>query len=150
MPAMAGKRSWFVIRARLLEAAANKLAKGDALDAMLYIPEQFSFDRKDEILGRRLEKLRRLAEPAKGPRKLMLMVAEVKHIEPSRYGHKFVLKHLPDMPLMLAEDLHKRIVKRFESDLALWDADEATHLVMIGTFGFDGAGNACAEESPSS
>ena len=146
MPAMAGKRSWFVVRARLLEAAANKLAKGDALDSMLFVPEQFSVDRKDEILGRRLEKLRRLAEPAKGPRKLMIMVAEVKHIEPSRYGHKFVLKHLPDMPLMLAEDLHKRIVKRFESDLALWDADEATHLVMIGTFGFDGAGNACAEE----
>jgi hypothetical protein len=81
-----------------------------------------------------------------GPRKLMMMVAEVKHVEPSRYGHKFVLKHLPDMPLMLAEDLHKRIFKRFENDLALWDADEAAHLVMIGTFGFDGAGNACAEE----
>ena len=146
LPAMAGKRTWYVVRSRLLEASTNTLAKGDALDSMLYIPETFSVDRKDEILGRRLEKLRRLAEPAKGPRKLMLMVAEVKHIEPSRYGHKFVLKHLPDMPLMLAEDLHKRIVKRFEADLALWDVDEATHLVMIGTFGFDGAGNACAEE----
>jgi hypothetical protein len=146
VPAMNGKRSWFVVRSRLLEAAANKLAKGDALDSMLFVPETFVVDRKDEILGRRLEKLRRLSEPGKGPRKLMMMVAEVKHVEPSRYGHKFVLKHLPDMPLMLAEDLHKRIFKRFGNDLALWDADEATHLVMIGTFGFNGAGNACAEE----
>jgi len=146
VPAMAGKRSWFVVRSRLLEAATNKLARGDALDSMLFIPEQFAVERKDEILGRRLEKLRRLSEPSKGPRKLMLMVAEVKHVEPSRYGHKFVLKHLPDMPLMLAEDLHKRIFKRFENEISLWDADETTHLVMIGTFGFDGAGNACAEE----
>ena len=146
VPAMTGKRSWFVIRQRLLQAAGNKLAKGDSLDSMLFIPETFAVDRKDELMGRRLERLKRLSEPAKGPRKLMLMVAEVKGIEVSRYGHKFVLKHLPDMPLMIADDLHKRINKRFENELALWKGEESTHLVMIGTFGLDGAGNACAEE----
>jgi hypothetical protein len=145
-PGMAGKRTWYVVRGRLKQAAANKLAKGDALGAMLYIPEPFSVEHKDEILARRLAKLGRISAPASGSRKLMLMIAEVKLIEPSRYGHKLIVKHLPDMPLMMAEDLYKRMAKRFANDLALWDADESTHLVMIGTFGFDGAGNACVEE----
>ena len=107
VPAMAGKRSWFVVRQRLLQAAANKLTKGDSLDSMLFIPEPFVLDRKDEMLRRRLERLKRLSEPAKGPCKLILIVAEVKAIDVSRYGHKFLLKHLPDMPMMIADDLQR-------------------------------------------
>jgi hypothetical protein len=145
-PAMAGKRSWFVVRKHLLRAADNKVAKGSALGATLFIPEQFSVERKDEITERRLAKLARIWAPAQGTRKLMLLAGEVKQIERARYGHKLVVKHLPDMPLMLADDTHKRMNKRFANDLSLWNADESTHLVVGATFGFSAVGTAEVEE----
>jgi len=35
---------------------------------------------------------------------------------------------------------------QFETELALWNSDETTHLVAIATFGFDNAGVAAVEE----
>ncbi len=145
-PAMAGKRSWFVVRKHLLQAAENKTTKRAALGALLFIPETFSVDHKDELLQRRTARLAPLSAPTDGERKLMMLVGEVKLIEPSRYGHKVVIKHLPDLPFMMAEDLHKRMLKRFGNDLALWDADESTHLLAVATFGIGSTGIASMEE----
>ena len=50
------------------------------------------------------------------------------------------------MTFLLAEDLHKRMVKRFEQELALWSEDESTHLLAIATFGMSPAGVATIEE----
>jgi hypothetical protein len=145
-PAMAGKRSWFIVRKHLLQAAENKTTKGAALGSLLFIPEAFSVERKDELLQRRTARLAALSAPADGARKLMVLVGEVKLVEPSRYGHKLVIKHLPDVPFMLAEDLHKRMLKRFGNDIALWDSDESTHLVAVATFGIGPTGIASIEE----
>jgi hypothetical protein len=134
-PAMAGKRNWPVIRKYLLQAATNKLAKGSALNELLYVPEPFFLEHKDEIVQRRLAHLHRVLTRQPGrAQQLMLLVAEVKQIVPVRFGQKLVAKQLPDCPFMLSEDLHQRIVKVFESDLSLWNATEGSHLVVIGTF----------------
>ena len=146
MPGMAGKRSWYVVRKHLLLAAANKTAKGSALTDVLFIPESFSVEHKGEIESRRVAKLARTAMVTKGGHQLMLLVGEVKAIEPARYGHKLTIKHLPDMTFLLADDLHKRMVKRFEHELALWSEDESTHLLTIATFGLNPAGVASLEE----
>lgn len=145
-PTMAGKRSWYVIRKYLLQAAEDKTAKGASLAGMLYIPESFNADKKNEITQRRLAQMMRIATPEKGTRRLMLVVGEVKEIGPSRYGHKIVLKHLPDCHFMMNDDIHKRLLKRFEVELGLWDALEGTHLMMIGTFSIGATGVASLEE----
>ena len=145
-PGMAGKRSWFVVRKHLLLAAADKTAKGTALTDVLFIPESFSVEHKSEIESRRLAKLARTAMAAKGGHQLMLLIGEVKIIEPARYGHKLTIKHLPDMTFLIAEDLHKRMVKRFENEVALWSEDGSTHLLAIATFGMNPAGVALLEE----
>lgn len=145
-PAMAGKRSWWVIRRHLLTAAEDKAAKGASLHDVLFIPESFNLERKDEIAQRRMAQMMRIAAPQKGTRRLMVAIGEVKEIAQSRFGHKIVLKHLGDCPLMLNDDLHKRLLKRFEVELGLWDALEGTHLVMIGTFGVSTNGVASLEE----
>src|SRR3546814_1117030 len=77
---------------------------------------------------------------AKSTQKLMIVIGEVKEIAPSRYGHKVVFKHLPDWHFMLNEDLHKRLQKRFSTELNLWDAVDGSHLVLFGTFGVGGTG----------
>ncbi|WP_459203461.1 DUF1173 domain-containing protein (plasmid) [Ralstonia pseudosolanacearum] len=146
-PTMSGKRSWYVIRKYLLQAAEDKTAKGASLADILYIPETFNADKKAEITQRRMAHMMRIAAPERGTRRLMLAIGEVKEVAQSRYGHKIVLKHLPDCHFMMNDDIHKRLLKRFEVELGLWDALEGTHLMMIGTFGIGPTGVASLEEA---
>ncbi|WP_322074859.1 DUF1173 domain-containing protein [Burkholderia cepacia] len=140
-PAMAGRRSWYVVRKYLLQAALGKATKGELLGKNLFIPESYSSDHATEIAQRRLAQLADLATPGK-VRKLMIAIGEVKEIGPSRYGYKLVAKHLPDFPFMVAEDLHKRIEKRFGTELMLWTNVEGAHLVFVATFGLTPSGYA--------
>lgn len=138
-PAMAGKRNWFVIRKYLYEAAKDKTAKNVALDSLIYIPEAFDLDHKQEIAERRIATLSRLHESNK-PQQYMLIIGEVKEITSARFGHKMVIKHLPDFPIMLNHDIYRRLCKRFEVELALWSANESGHLIVMGTFGINASG----------
>lgn len=133
-PSMTGKRSWAVIRKYLLQAAESKRTKGAPLNDLLYIPEPFFLDHKDDIARRRMAHLHRILirQPGHG-QQLMLLVAEVKQIVPARFGQKLVAKQLPDCPFMLSDDLHQRIMKLFDKDLSLWNATEGSHLMVIGT-----------------
>lgn len=145
-PTMAGKRSWYVIRKYLLQAAMDKTTKGTSLADILYIPETFSVEKKDEITQRRMAQMMQISAPEKGTRRLMLVVGEVKEVAESRFGYKIVLKHLPDCHFMMNNDIHKRLLKRFEVELGLWGAIEGTHLMMVGTFGIGPTGVASLEE----
>jgi hypothetical protein len=139
-PGFAGKRSWGMVRQHLLLAAENKIARGDSLRARLYVPEVFSVDQRDAINARRMAQWApAIAAPGK-PQPLMLLIAEVKEIVPARYGHKAVLKHVPDQAFALDEQLYRRIGRRFGSVLALWGAANDTRLVMIATFSVAAAG----------
>ena len=145
-PAMQGKRTWFVVRKYLIIAAKNKIAKGSSLVNILYIPEPFSADRKEDIAQRRASQVMTVATPKNGSRRLMLAIGELKEIAASRYGYKILLRNAPDFPFMVNEDLHKRIKRRFEAELGLWDAMDDVHLMIIGTFGVSATGIASFEE----
>lgn len=145
-PGFCGKRSWGTVRRLLLAAAEHKRVGGDPLRLRLYIPEPFSLERREAINERRLAEWSRAVAQPKGPSPLMLLIAEVKEIVPSRYGYKAVLKHLPDHALMLDEHLYKRLGRSFEPDLALWASSADIRMVMIATFGLSGAGVASIHE----
>ena len=139
-PGFAGKRSWATVRKHLLLAAENKIARGGALHARLYIPEMFSVDQRDAITARRFAQwAHAVASPGK-PQHLMLLIAEVKEIVPARYGFKAVIKHVPDQAFALDEQLYRRLGRRFESELTMWGAADNLHMVMIATFGVSEAG----------
>ncbi len=144
-PSMVGKRTWPVIQRHLKQAAMDKVAKGGNLSEQIYIPEPFYIERKDEISQRRRAQMLRLTPGGKGSKQLMLVVGEVKEIAASRYGHKVVLKHCPDYHFMLADDIHRRMFKAFGEQLAMWDALEDSHLMMVGTFGCGPTGVASIE-----
>jgi hypothetical protein len=134
-PAMAGKRAWHVIHKFLLQAAEDKAVKGMPLADVLYIPEPFSRDRMQDIAQRRMARLSQITPRDGSAGRLLLLIGEVKEIAPSRYGHKLMIKHLPDFPIMMDDGLHNRLRKRFANEFALWDAVDKAHLVVIGTFG---------------
>ena len=139
-PGFVGKRNWATVRRHLLQAAEGKIARGAALRARLYIPEVFSVERREPIHARRLAQwARATASPGK-PQHLMLLVAEVKGIEPARYGYRAVVKHVPEQSFVIDETLYRRMGRRFERELSLWSTAGDLHMVMIATFGVSDAG----------
>ena len=145
-PGMEGKRSWKVISWHLRQAARTKTTKGSPLGQKLFVPEPFHTDRKAEIAARRMAAWSGArAQRGSKTTPLMVLVGEVKDIAPSRFGHKMLIKHMPDAPVMLADDIHNRLTKTFADELALWDAEDTRHLVAIVTFSVGPTGLASAE-----
>jgi hypothetical protein len=120
--------------------------KGGPLSEILFVPEPFRAVDKAGIEQRRSAALIRALPQKTGPRKLMILVGEVKDFSPARNGHRKIVRHLPDFPLVLEEGLYRRLQGRFENELALWNADEASHLIAIATFGLTPAGLAAVED----
>lgn len=139
-PGFEGKRSWATVRRHLLQAAVNKIAKGDALRSRLYVPEVFSVEHRDAINGRRLSQWAdSISLPGKS-HPLMLMIAEVKEIVPARYGYKAVIKHVPDQSFSIDEGLYRRLGRQFSEELALWAVSDNLHMIIIATFSTATAG----------
>lgn len=144
-PAMAGKRNWRVVSWYLRQAAQGKFTKGKPLLGRLYIPEPFQADRKAELSARRIAAWAP-ARTVGRTTQFMILIGELKAIEAARFGHKLVIKHLPDAPLMLDDELHRRFLKRFADELEMWQADEQGHLIVIATFSVGRAGLASVQE----
>jgi hypothetical protein len=145
-PGFAGKRSWATVRKHLLMAAENKIAGGAALQSRLYVPEVFTVEHRDEINARRVAQLLHTTAKPTGSRPLMLLIGEVKEIVPARYGFKAVIKHVPDQPFALDEQLFRRMGRRLERELSLWGTSDAVHMLLIATFGLNDAGVPTMEE----
>ena len=125
----------------LLQAAEDKIARGESLHSRLYVPEVFSVEHRDAINARRMTQWSQaIAELAEPQHPLMLLIAEVKEIIPARYGFKAVMKHLPDQAFALDEQLYRQLGRRFDSALALWGAAADIHMVIIATFHVTAAG----------
>ncbi|WP_066262855.1 DUF1173 domain-containing protein [Hydrogenophaga flava] len=145
-PSFAGRRYWATVRRHLLQAAENKTTHGQPLLASLYIPEVFSVEQRDAIQTRRQRLWARAAPRLGQPQPLLLMLAEVKEIAPTRYGHRAVIKHLPDLAFALDDALYRRLGRSFERELTLWGAEPNLHLLMVATIRVDEAGTPCIAE----
>ena len=139
-PRYEGKRTWNTVRRHLLMAAEKKLARGHPLGSRLYIPEVFSVEQRDALNAWRMAQWSPFITTTNQPQHLMLLIAEVKEIVPARFGYKAVVKHLPDQPFLLDEQLYRRMGRHFESVLTLWGATDELHMVIIATFGIADTG----------
>ena len=145
-PAMDGKRSWYVVRKYLLQACINKTVKGLPLVDRIYIPDVFTVEKKAVIAQHRMGQMSRMATSSTtNARQLMILIGEVKEIAPGRYGHKLIVKHAPDFPFMLNDDIYKRLNKRFGREFEMWEMD-GTVLMTIATFSVSANGIASIEE----
>lgn len=140
-PGFAGRRTWGTVRKHLLQAAENKFVHGHALLGSLYIPEVFFADRWLEIDFSRFMRWTLFAPRPCQPQRLMLMIAEVKEVQAARFGHRAIIKHLPDLPFRLDDHLYRRMCSRFDRELTQWSTDDSSHLVVITTFSVDNDGS---------
>ena len=139
-PGFAGKRSWAVVRTHLSNAAQDKVARDAPLGHSLYVPETFAVERREEINARRVARFAPLHAWTESSRPLMLLIGELKEIAPSRFHHRVVIKHLPDQCFALDDQLQRRMARRFERELSLWDTTDSIRMILIGTFGMNDAG----------
>lgn len=129
-PAMEGRRSWYIVRRELLAGAVSKKTKGKPLNDLLYIPESFSVERAADIKARQFEALAPLSV---SPDARMILIGEVKALEDARYGKALIIKHMPDVRLMVSIDLARRLENRFSHQLQLWSQLDTTRLLIMCT-----------------
>jgi hypothetical protein len=142
----AGKRHWFQVRSHLTEAARTMTVKGGVLTDRLFVPEVFRLEDKTGIEQRRADALSGIQATPSGPRNLMLLIGEVKEFAPARSGQRIVVKHMPGFPLVIEDGTWRRLQSRYAAELELWQADEASHLILIATFGASPSGLSIVEE----
>ncbi|MDF3831966.1 DUF1173 family protein [Cupriavidus basilensis] len=121
-PAMEGRRNQAVLRKYLLEAAGEIVVKRVPLAERLYVPEQFHEGAKLEAARRRREKLS-LLWGRDGDNPLALLIGEYKTCEPTSYGHRLWVRHMPDAPLLMASKTWERMQRVFAPILEARDAD---------------------------
>lgn len=143
----AGRRHWWQVRSHLLEAARTMTVRGETLADRLFVPEPFRAEDKTGIEQRRAIALAAIHQAASGgPRKLMLLVGEIKEFPQARTGRKVVIKHMPGFPLFLEEGTWRRLQTRFSAEFELWQANEFSHLIAIMTIGASTSGMAIVNE----
>jgi hypothetical protein len=140
-----GKRGWGRVRSSLLNAAQQMTARGGSLSDMLFVPEVFHPDDREGIASRRATALAGVQATGSGPRKLMMIVAEIKEFSAVRDGHKITFRHMP-FPFLIDDGASRRLNSRYEAELELWRSSDAIHLIAISTFGISAAGIASVEE----
>jgi hypothetical protein len=146
MPSFQGKRSWFSVRNRLLEAASKKISKKMALGERLYIPEAFNADHADDTDRRTNAFLSRYRSRNQQKRELVVIVGEIKDFTPSRYNTRIVIKHAPKLNLYIDDKALTQVKKRFSTEFALKEEHEKSHMMMIATASINEANSATVEE----
>jgi hypothetical protein len=144
-PAMEGKRNWGVVRRHLLKGAADKAVRGHALLDFLYIPETYASEQHGAIAARRAAFFER-AGAGRGAGGLLLLVGEAKEFSAARIGQRLVVKHMPDCPFLLRDEMARRVAQRFKRELELWAAYDDLRMIVCGTFGIGGSGLPAMEE----
>lgn len=139
-PGFAQRRTWGAVRRQLQQAAAQMLTCGESLAARLYIPEPFYVDQQDAILARRHTRWTDTGCTGSLTARLLLMIAEVKEIMPSRHGYKAIIKHVPDLAFAVDAALYSRLERRFAQELALWSSADDIHMIIMATLSFSHGG----------
>lgn len=123
-PAMMDRRGQGVVHKYLMEAARNVLIKGGTLEERLYVPEPFRLERKDEIGERRRRKLSVLMSPEDAVQfKMAIIIGEFNGSEPTQFGRRIIVKHMPDVPLYIDTKAWERVEKGYGAILRARDAD---------------------------
>jgi len=147
VPGMAGKRSWGLVRHRLLDAVSGKRAKSRDLGEVLFVPEVWRKDINAEIAARRVARFAALqGGKPRSARQLGLLIGEYKSHRPARFGSKLIVKHMPDAPFFMDEALARRFDDAFGGTLMLSEMIPGAHIILIGTFGVADKGYATLVE----
>jgi len=133
-PKMEGKRTWYVIRKYLLEAAAEIEVNGARLDTLLFVPEPYRPEEAEALRARRAAFFEGLVSdygPERQP--LALVVGEVKDLSERAGVSGLTIKHMPDCALSLDGATARHVLRRFEGERLLKAQQPNVRLVVAST-----------------
>lgn len=133
-PSFAGRRTWAVVRRRLLQAASYKVIGGRPLLERLYLPEPFTVEDREAISRRRIAAWSAATSPASSTGQLLLLIGELKAIASGNRGFKLIVKQVPDLAFRIEDRLYRQGTKRLQPTLERWNAANDIRMVIIGTF----------------
>lgn len=144
-PAMERKRWWGVVQHAVADAAQGKVAKTKSLSEILYIPEPWTLEKKDTHSEHRRRVFGALQKTF-GRAPLGLLIAEYKSHEPTRFGSRFLFKHIPDAMFFADEELAAKFEKVFADNLMLADMVADSHVMIIATYSMSPKGYPVLQE----
>jgi hypothetical protein len=135
-PSFRCRRSWAVVRKRVMAAASQMQASRRSLGELLHLPEPFMEERAHAAREQR----RKFFATAQAERRLALLVGELKSIYRSRDAWRLAIRHMPELPILLDEGMYRKARARFTHELELWHADDRVRLlafvaVSVGALG---------------
>jgi hypothetical protein len=120
-PRMEGKRSWWVVRKHLLEAAHDIETKGVRLADRLLVPEPFRLEEATEIAKRRIAAMSVMESPSDEMQfKMMVAIGELKDFAETEIDYRILLKHMADCPLFMEKKAAEKFKKTFGVEYATW------------------------------
>jgi len=126
-PSFLGRRSWAVVRKRVMDAASQMQASRRSLEELLHLPESFVEDRAHAVREQR----RKFFATAQAERRLALVVGELKSIYRSRDAWRLAIRHMPELPILLDDGMYRKACARFSHELELWRADDRVRLLAL-------------------
>ena len=141
-PKMEGKRHWGVVSWHLREAAHGKIMAGRPLSEQLYVPAPFHSARRHQHAQER----RTAWENARRAGRVLIVIGEAKGIERATYGHRLLVKHLPDAPIYLDDDVHTRLLREQLDAVELIESDTSGHPMLIAAVSITPRGHARGRE----
>jgi hypothetical protein len=126
-PTFSGRRSWAVVRKRVMDAASQMHASRRPLGELLHVPESFVEDHAHAARDRR----RRFFATAQAERRLALVVGELKSIYRSRDAWRLAIRHMPELPILLDDGMYRKAQARFTPEPELWHADDRVRLLAL-------------------
>lgn len=140
-PRMEGKRHWGVVSWHLREAAHGKRMGARSLSDQLYVPAPFRTDRRDEHTRER-----RAAWETASRGRVLIVIGEAKALQAATYGHRLLVKHLPDAPIYLDDEVHSRLFREHLAAVELIEDDTTGHPMVIAAVTITPKGHARARE----
>jgi len=95
-PSFGGKRTWYVARKRLMDAAQRIVTKRQNLSDVLYMPEFFNEKDKDAIEARRIETFNRIMKNTSSTNKYMVVIGSIRKMNIQSDAVSIMLGHQKD------------------------------------------------------
>lgn len=129
-----GKRNWFIVRRELMGVVVRSSTKRKPLSSLMFIPQTFRLDRKDQIDADRNRFMARLISRPGKPAPLGIVVGMLKRVERKSFNYQITLKHLPEFPLYINESATMKFKEIFGEKIAMSENIKDGHFIVIATF----------------
>lgn len=138
-PGMQDRRSWGVIAHHLSTTAALTSIKSLPLSQILHIPPPWS-QADSEKLRLRRQGFFSSFQSRSGPKRLVMVLGELKLIEPSPFGFRVQVKSMADTRIYMTEQKQAEFLRRFAFEVSTWEQSndpaeksKLSHLIVLFT-----------------